>query len=448
MYYSYDFQSARKETFMSNLIPGNQKHLTAEDRVFIETSLNQSMTFKDIARYLCKDPSSISKEVRKHRIVKERNDFVSPNHCILRATCHLHNICHRTVVCKKECRSCPACNKHCKRFEAETCKSTLKAPYVCNGCFKKAQCRMEKYFYKAVPAYRQYRTILKESRAGINISETDLGLLDALVSPLIKQGQTPYMILHSHPEIACSTRTIYNYIESGVLSVKNIDLPRKVAYKLRKSHKSEISDTGIFEHRTYKDFSTMLQNSPDTNVVEMDTVVGCEGSTKVFLTLYFRCCKLMLLYLLPDKSANSVKKTFDILEQKLTTFGFCAAFPVILTDRGVEFSRPDALETGIDNVIRTNIYYCDPMASGQKGGLEKNHEYIRYILPKGSSFDELTQWDAYRIANHINSTPRASLNGQTPYQLAQMLLGNQALTVFNLREISCSDIILKPSLLK
>ncbi len=52
---------------MSKYIPGNQKHLTLKDRVFIEHSLNQNHTFKDIAKYLCKDPTTNSKEVKARR---------------------------------------------------------------------------------------------------------------------------------------------------------------------------------------------------------------------------------------------------------------------------------------------------------------------------------------------------------------------------------------------
>lgn len=448
MYDDYGFHSAGKEYLMSNLIPGNQKHLTAEDRVFIETSLDKNMPFNEIAKYLCKDPSTISKEVKKHRILKEHNDFVSPNQCMHRSSCHLTNVCNRAVPCKKHCRSCAACNKHCNRFEKETCKTITRAPYVCNGCYKKAQCRQERYFYKAVTANRHYRTVLSESRTGLNISETDMQWLDSIVSPLILKGQTPYMILQAHPEIKCSVKTLYNYIESGALSVKNIDLQRKVKYKLRKSEPAVVNHSGIYEGRTFKDFVSLLEEHPNTNVVEMDTVVGCEGSKKVFLTFYFRCCKLMLIYLLPDKTVSSVKKVFDSLEKSLGTLGFCQLFPVILTDRGGEFSNPDALETGIDGIIRTSIYYCDPMASGQKGGLEKNHEYIRYVLPKGSSFDNLTQWDAYKLASHINSTARASLNGLTPLKLALLLLGKDAVKAFRLCEVDADNIILTPELFK
>jgi IS30 family transposase len=252
----------------------------------------------------------------------------------------------------------------------------------------------------------------------------------------------------NHPELNVSEKTIYNYIDKGYMSVINLDLQRKVKYKLRHSHKSEINNTGIFEGRTYKEFQEFLKLHPDTNVVEMDTVIGCEGSKKVFLTLYFRSCKCLLIFLLPDKSAASVKAVLDRLEKKLGTFTFCSLFQCILTDRGAEFSNPDALETGLDNIIRTSIYYCDPMCAWQKPGVEKSHEYIRYILPKGSSFDRLTQWDVDRIMNHINSSARASLNGLPPIRLAQLLFDQETYHVFKLKEISPDNIILTPDLLK
>ena len=54
---------------MSKYIPGNQKHLTLNDRIFIENELNKWTSFKDIARFLCKDSTTtISKEVKAHRV--------------------------------------------------------------------------------------------------------------------------------------------------------------------------------------------------------------------------------------------------------------------------------------------------------------------------------------------------------------------------------------------
>ena len=88
------------------------------------------------------------------------------------------------------------------------------------------------------------------------------------------------------------------------------------------------------------------------------------------------------------------------------------------------------------------------MASYQKPYIEKNHEYIRYILPKGKSFKKLTQEDVTLVINHINSTARASLNGCTPYKLAQLLLDESLLERLTLQEIPADEVHLKPTLLK
>ena len=94
------------------------------------------------------------------------------------------------------------------------------------------------------------------------------------------------------------------------------------------------------------------------------------------------------------------------------------------------------------------FFHCDPMSSWQKGKLEKNHEFIRYILPKGISFARLNQRKVTQIANHINSVARASLNGCTPFKLAQLLIDRKLLELCDLKDIPADQVILKPTLLK
>lgn len=93
------------------------------------------------------------------------------------------------------------------------------------------------------------------------------------------------------------------------------------------------------------------------------------------------------------------------------------------SDRGTEFGDPDSLENGIEGIVRTSIYYCDAMRSCQKPGVENVHTMLRMVLPKKTSFEFLTQWDVNLIVNHINSTPRKSLDGKTAYQVAEKTLG-------------------------
>ena len=434
--------------FMSKLIKGNQRHMSLDDRIYIEQALEKSMTFKDISIFVRKDPTTISKEVKKRRVLKIRSSFNTPNNCSLMKQCSVTNLCGKTYECLRKCSKCSLCNTKCTNFLPIVCPTLIKPPFVCNGCEKKGHCRLDKYYYRATSAHSTYRTILSSSREGINLSEVALSNLDNLVSPLILKGQPIAHIFATHAaEIPCGHRTLYNYIENRVLSVKNIDLPRKVKYKPRKQHHRIIKDHSWREGRKYSDFTSFLEENPETSVVEMDVVEGVKGG-KVLLTMLFRNSRCMIAFLLNSKTQEAVLSVFRQLEESMTTLVFLKTFPVILTDNGSEFINPILLETGLSSFIRTSVYYCDPLASYQKGSLEKNHEFIRYVIPKGSSLDKLTQEDILKLTNNINSTARASLNNRTPFELASLLLDKSVIKIFNLQKIHPDDVILKPILLK
>ena len=448
----FRFSFAVERGTMSNKVQTNQKHMNQDNRVVIEKRLDAAVSFRAIGIELGKDPTTIAKEVKKHRVFQMHNTFnEKPFRCANARDCHKKHVCTTIPFCNRECKRCSKCHSYCEDYVPYDyhCPLTDKAPFVCNGCSKKRGCRLDKYFYRAVRAQSEYKTILVESRRGINITEEDLATLDATISPLILNGQSPYMILQNHPEISQCEKTIYNYIDNGALSVSNLDLPKKVTYKPRKAHASEIDDTGIFEGRTYKDYEAFIKEYPDTKITEMDTVVGPEGSHKVLLTLHFCAADFMMAYLLNSKEAIGVENTFDDINKAIGTDLFCRTMPLIVTDRGGEFKHPEALECGIDNVLRTSIYYCDPMASWQKPHCEKNHEYIRKICPQTTTtFDRLTQEDVNLMMSHINSANRESLGGLTPFKLAKMMLPRKLLKHFGLWEIPADEIILTPALLK
>lgn len=430
----------------------DQKHMTQESRVVIEKGLDSGNSLASIARSISKDPTTVAKEIKKHRIFQQHNTFnEKPFRCANAQSCHRRNVCSNVLFCKKECRNCPRCHAFCSDFVPFDyhCSKTDRAPYVCNSCPKRSGCRLDKYYYRAVTAHRSYRTVLTESRTGINISEDDLAALDATVSPLVRKGQSVYMITKNHPEIKQCEKTLYNYISRGALSVADIDLPKKVKYKPRKAHSTEINDSGVYEGRTFKEYEAYMKEYPDTKVTEMDTVVGPEGSRKVLLTLHYCAPDFMMAFLLDSKEASGVEALFDRMNGAIGTSLFCKTMPLILTDRGGEFKHPDALECGTDNVLRTSIYYCDPMASWQKPHCEKNHEYIRKICPQGiTTFDRLTQDDVNLMMSHINSACRESLGGLTPFALAKLMLPHELLDFFGLCEIPADEVVLTPELLK
>ena len=180
----------------------------------------------------------------------------------------------------------------------------------------------------------------------------------------------------------------------------------------------------------------------------MDTVHSSRDSKKTLLTFFFTKEKLFLTFLMNRCTEGAVRLILDRLEKRLGTYGFISTFEHILTDRGTEFGDPEALETGANGIQRTSIYYCDPMHSGQKGGLEQAHTMLRMVLPKGTSFEFLSQWDVNLIVNHINSTPRESLGGRTPYSVVLETLGEEVLNAFQLRPIAPDEVNLTPKLIR
>lgn len=434
---------------MSKYIPGNQKHLTIEDRIYIQNELDKGTSFKDIARFLCKDPTTISKEVKARRASDwfHKGTFLNAkNFCTKRFRCKKTNACNKILLCGVKCASCPTCNQTCPDFQKECCSKLDRAPYVCNGCSKKINhCTIaHKYTYNARFADRKYRECLKDSRSGIAITRQELHKKDKIITPLIDQGQSPYQIVANHPELNLSVRSVYNYLDMGLLTARNVDLKRKVKFKPRKVHKSQISDRRVFNGRTYADFQQLHLES----FVEMDTVHSAVGSSKTLLTFFFTKEKLFLAFLMNRNTEGSVRLVLDRLEKRFGTFDFLTLFEYILTDRGAEFGDPDSLETGVTGIQRTNIYYCDPMRSGQKGGIEQAHTMLRMILPKRTTFEFLTQWDVNLITSHINSTPRESLNGRTPYDVALEAFGEDVLKAFQLRRIDPDKVILTPKLIR
>lgn len=426
------------------------KHLSIEERTTIMYMLNQGASFKEIGRSLGRDCTTISKEVRNHIVFKKSGFIGHPfNDCRNRIGCLYSKLCNNPDCRHKRCCNCPNCRHFCSHYQKELCSRLNHPPYVCNGCSKKNRCSLEKHLYSASAAQAEYETLRSEARSGIAVSEQELSQLDHLISPLLRKGQSIHHICVTQTDaVMFSEKTIYNYVEAGLFSARNLDLPRKVSFKQRKSnHDTFKVEKNCRIGRSYSDFLLFLQDFPDCPIVQMDSVVGSVAG-KVLLTIHFSKAEFMLAFLRDRNTAASVSEIFDRLYQILRPDRFQKLFPVILTDNGSEFSNPSALEMDTEGNPRTKIFYCDPSSPYQKGAIENNHEFIRRILPKGSNFDHLTQEKIDLMMNHINSYHRANLGDRCPYEMFQLLYGQELLDALGAVLISPNDITLRPELLK
>lgn len=226
-------------------------------------------------------------------------------------------------------------------------------------------------------------------------------------------------------------------------------MPRKVRFRNRKKKTTVYKvDKNCLEGRRYEDFLAYMKQHPDTPVVQMDSVEGKKGG-KVLLTLHFVNCSLMLVFIRDHNDAQSVIDIFNELQKVLGINKFKELFIVILTDNGSEFSNPTEIEfdTNIKEK-RTQIFYCHPSSSNEKGSCEVNHELIRRILPHGTSFDNLTQNDINLMMSHINSYTRKKLNDKSPYDIFSTIYGRNILNKIGIKKIKPNDVNLTSNLLK
>lgn len=414
------------------------KHLSLEDRLTIESELTNRKSFKEIGDKVGKNKSSISREIRNHYTVKNTGSVGRQfNNCIYRRTCPNRG------------RKCNISN--CSEFLEESCSLLKKPPYVCNGCKNKTQCTLTKHLYEATYAHSEYIDNLSEVRSGVMINQEEIDNLNNILVPLIcKNNQSVHQaIINNKNKIMFSDKTIYKFIDLGILSVKNIDLPRKVRYRERKKNiKVYKVDKNCLENRRYEDFEEYMRQHPDTPVVQMDSVEGKKGG-KVLLTIHFVNSSFMLAFLREHNDAQSVIDIFNNLEKILGIDKFKELFIIILTDNGSEFSNPLEIEYDINTgEKRTQIFYCHPSSPYEKGSCEVNHELLRRILPKGTSFNELNQDDINLIMSHINSYKRKKLNNVSPYKMFSTIYGKETIDKLGIQEIEPNNVSLSPTLIK
>ena len=381
------------------------KHLTLSDRNDIQLGLERGETFKAIGQLILKDPTTVSKEVKRNKQVRESTSNNLP------------------------------------------CPLLAKAPFICNGCPKRRQnCGYQKVFYLAKQAQKQYEQTLVEAREGTPLNSQTFWDIDKVISDGVKKGQHIYHILKTH-NLDVSSSTVYRHIRKGYLSIAPIDLARAVKFKNRRKNNLPSIPKEAKKGRSYEDFQNYLSLNQLNYWLEMDTVMGRIGG-KVLLTFNLSFCNFIFARLLDNKTALEVIKHLYDIKNTLhqADKDFCQLFPVILTDNGGEFARVDDIEMDVQG--ESKLFFCDPNRSDQKGRIEKNHTLIRDILPKGTSFDDLTQENINLVCSHVNSVKRAALNGKSAYELFAFTYGEEIPKLLSISKIPAEDVCQSSTLLQ
>jgi len=437
-------------------------HLSATDRKEIESGLHKGKTLTEIAKSIDKEYNTVKYEIIKHREKKYPSNFNgNRNLCLYytNKTCNIMGLCN-IDNCNKLCKTCTRhfCNNICPSYVEFICEHLTNKPYCCNGCKNSKNCFNIKMTYSAKCANIEYHDLLRKSRTGTRLTQEEIDYANTEIKRRIKNGQSLDSIVKTDDNIKKSTSSYYNYTNNNIFEFSNIDLPKKVSYKKRKKVKENTISKEIKTQidklkstRNYDCFINFTNKHPEYKIAEMDTVIGKKEDKKVLLTLLFRKSNFMIAILLNNKQPSTVNEKLDDLKEKFTFELFVLLFKIMLTDNGIEFTLIEEIET-LENNKQINLFFCDPGKSNQKGKIEKNHVELRKILPKGTSFENLTQKDINLVMSHVNSYPRKILNYKSPYEVLMNEIGeekmNHIIKTLEYKKIPFKDVILSPKLIK
>lgn len=436
----------------------NRKQLTKENREVVEAGIREGASCRLIAKRLGVAPSTVTREVRANRTVREvrsRTGKLSTRCASYRDCDRVGTACGGCSTAFTRCRDCRTrdCTASCPGYERRMCALTERWPWTCpEACPKRRSCGFPKCSYRAEEADAAHRGRLSSSRSGISLSPAELAGLDAAVAALVRQGHSfEAVAAELGDELPVSVRTLYRYQEAGALSTANIELPRKVRCRPRKRKRPDpgrprVDRTG----REYSDFEA-LPIEDRCRVVQMDSVEGYEWNERDILSAHLvaRGFQLYVGKRHADPAAT-VGAPARIEISLGSREAFEAALGIILADRGVEFDDFGRMERSVlePGRRRCRVFYCDPLATNQKSQCERNHEQLRRILPKGrSDLDRLSQADVAECCSHVNSYPLRRLGGRCPLDCVGDLLPAAALEALGIERLEPARVVLRPSLM-
>lgn len=226
---------------------------------------------------------------------------------------------------------------------------------------------------------------------------------DACVGNALETGK------FERSEIVC-TKTLYNYIDLGLLHVKNVDLPMKLRRNTKpsrvKKHKKHLGKS--IEQRELH-----INNREEFGHWEIDTVIGEKsGNDCVLLTILERKTRNAIVRKIAAKTAHAVMNEISSI-RNLYGNQFSQVFKTITGDNGSEFADLSTIEADSD----TNVYFTHPYSSFEKGTNERHNGLIRRFIPKGKRMSDYSANDIEFIEDWMNTLPRRILKYKTPEEL-------------------------------
>lgn len=224
--------------------------------------------------------------------------------------------------------------------------------------------------------------------------------LDACVGRALLDKEFP------REEIVC-TKTLYRYVDYGLLEIKNIDLPQKLRRNTKARHTRE---NKRILGRSIEERPKEIETREEFGHWEFDLVEGTKGGgDTVLLTMVERKSREYWMKPIQDRRPQSVMKAMEDIRVEYSEH-FGDVFKTVTTDNGSEFSTLSNLEKLAD----TLVYFAHPYTACEKGTVERHNGLIRRFLPKGERIEDYSLEQIAQIEVWCNGLPRKVLGYRTP----------------------------------
>ncbi len=253
------------------------------------------------------------------------------------------------------------------------------------------------------------------------VQETEL--LNRIAYLIKEKKYSPYAVLqdlkknNNYPVSMCET-TLYKYIHEGLVpGVSDKDLYIKANKKKRKKKEESVKKTRLKRGKSIEQRPKEVSDRKDYGHWEMDTVYSgqCVKDKSALLVLTERKTLDEYFFLMPDRTLNSTISVLDELEKQLGYETFRRKFKTITVDNGIEFGDSSLIERSCtDNAFkRTEVFFCHPYASYERGQNENQNRFVRRWVKKGGSLNTYTPEEWIQIAGWVNDYPRRKFNGMS-----------------------------------
>jgi len=421
---------------------GSRKHITSEERYKILKYLSLGFNIPKISKLLGYNKTSIYREIILNSIVEYPVTPLLVDKGFRK--------CKNIQTCKQ--KGISKCSECCMHY-IPMCCYLIKKPYdVCNFCDKKQGCKYERRIYHPEMAHDISKDRFKAKKTSIRLNEKELKAFDGYISPLIANGQSPEVIksYSTKDEFPVCSKTLRNYIDKGLLTVRNFDLKRKMSIRPSNQYKYARS----YSHNPlkkidhlYDDYLHYMTSHPDLITYQCDTVFGKRNDKKCLLTIHADKFHFQMYFLINNKTPLKVNRVFYDLREKLGDERYSKIFQIILSDNGTEFDSLTDIGVDENGVVISRIFYTRAYRSSDKAECERNHELFRYIRMKGKTLDTIDEEDVRLINSNINSYPRKSLKWKTPIEAMKEYYGEDIVSLLGVKEIKRKDVILTAKLI-